>query len=81
MEPKARRNVRARNGGLFQHRIMTREVRHVVTNITDITARPASHANILGQKHNVLWIETEIARKLYCPFIEKMKISVLLILS
>ena len=41
MEPKKRRKARARKGDLFQQRIITREVRHVVTSITDITAKPA----------------------------------------
>lgn len=41
MEPKTRRKARARRGGLCQQRIMTRDVRHVVTSITVITAKPA----------------------------------------
>lgn len=41
MEPKKRRKQRATMGGLCQQRMMTKEVRQVVTSITAITANPA----------------------------------------
>lgn len=40
MEPKKRRNARANNGDLCQQRIITRDVRQVVTSITVMTASP-----------------------------------------
>ena len=44
MEPKPRRKQSANKGGLCQQRIITREVRDVVTSITVITARPAGQS-------------------------------------
>lgn len=41
MEPKKKRKQRAKNGDLCHLKIMTKEVRHVVTSITVITAKPA----------------------------------------
>lgn len=41
MEPKKMRKLRARSGGLRQQRIITNDVREVVTSITVITASPA----------------------------------------
>lgn len=41
MEPKARTKASASRGGLCQHRIITKDVRQVVTIITVITAKPA----------------------------------------
>jgi hypothetical protein len=47
IEPKKSRKQRARIGGLCQQRMITKEVRHVVTSITVITANPATKKNYL----------------------------------
>lgn len=41
MEPKKNMKPRANKTLLFQHKMITRDIRHVVTSITVITARPA----------------------------------------
>lgn len=41
IDPKTTKNASARRGELCQHKIMTKDVRQVVTNITVITAKPA----------------------------------------
>lgn len=42
MDPKKRRKHKARSGGLCQQRMITNDVRQVVTSITAITANPAN---------------------------------------
>nr|GMC61817.1 hypothetical protein Iba_chr02bCG23670 [Ipomoea batatas] len=67
MEPKRRRKQRARMGGLCQQRMMTSEVRHVVTSITAITANPAMDRenDILNQSGE--WCDDALIEKLLGP--------------
>lgn len=44
MDPKKRRKHKARSGGLCQQRMITNDVRQVVTSITAITANPANNS-------------------------------------
>ncbi|KAF5805632.1 hypothetical protein HanXRQr2_Chr05g0211631 [Helianthus annuus] len=46
MEPKKSRKQRAKIGGLCQQRMITNDVKHVVTSITAITANPAKKSNM-----------------------------------
>lgn len=55
MDPKKSRKHKATSGGLCQQRMITNDIRQVVTSITAITANPA-----IDRKPNVKIMSTDI---------------------
>lgn len=54
MVPKKMMKPNARKMLLYQHRTITRDIRHVVTSITVITANPVQRTTIAYQTNSLL---------------------------